>query len=354
MAEDIYKIIQEKMHAYPLGAPADPRFFEILKLYFTPEEAAVIARMEMRPMQAAEIAALAGQPETGIVQMMESLADRGLIFSRKKKDQVFYSLMPPLPGIFEFPVMKGKEIPHFEELSRLWNEYFEKSLGPYMHDERGPATLRILPIEQEIQSNLEVLPFELASDIVNKAHMLALAKCPCRLITRKCDSPIDVCILLNAYADYLTDRKIARKLSVDEAHGILIRTEEAGLVHTTNNSKESMPFVCSCCSCCCFMLRGAVQLNLPRSVATSRYLAKVDGDNCEGCGLCEERCHFSAITVSDTSGITGEKCYGCGLCVSECPNHAISLILRPDYIHPPENGSDLLRQLAEARGTIVK
>ncbi len=100
------------------------------------------------------------------------------------------------------------------------------------------------------------------------------------------------------------------------------------------------------------MMRGVVQLNLPQAIAASRYLAEVNDSDCDSCGLCESHCHFSAITLGDTAEIEAAKCYGCGLCVEECPNDAISLIPRPDYIQPPENGVELIQQLASARGKI--
>ncbi len=353
MPEDAYKIIQEKLHAYPLGAPPDPSFSRILRLIFTPMEAAVLAKMELKPMSAAIIAGFTGKSEAEIKEMLENLANQGLVFSRKKNDDVLYSLLPPLPGIFEFPFMKKDPGPDSDQLSKLWNQYFQNALGPYMHDERGPATLRVLTVEREIPRSIEIMPFETVSDIIDNAHLLALAQCPCRQATRNCDAPLDVCIILNSMADFLTDRNIAKKISTDEAHDALHRAEDAGLIHTTNNSKKSMPFVCNCCACCCFMLRGVSELSLPGAIATSKYQAKVDSDNCDACGLCEPKCRFSAISVSDSAEVARERCYGCGLCVRECPNDSIMLIPRPDYIHPPETGADLLQQLAKARTTEV-
>ena len=108
MGTDDYRIIQEKMDAHPLGAPADPSFTEILKLYLSPEEAAVVARMELSPMTADQIAALTGKPAVEITQMLEELAARGLIFLKRKQDITYYRLVPPMPGIFEFTLMKGE------------------------------------------------------------------------------------------------------------------------------------------------------------------------------------------------------------------------------------------------------
>ncbi len=306
--------------------------------------------MELRPMSAAEIAERAGQPETEVFQILENLSSRGLIFSRKKGDKTFYILVPPMPGIFEFMYVKGEKSPDLDKLGKLWNQYFENALGPYMHDERGPSNLRILAVEQQVPHNLDVMPFERVSQLIEDARLIAMGNCQCRQASNNCDAPLDVCLLLDSWADYLVDRKMARTISDDEALNVLDRAEDAGLIHCTDNAKGGISFVCNCCSCCCFMLRGIVQLNLPKAVASSRYLARIDTDNCDACGLCESSCQFSAITILDTAEINDEKCYGCGLCAGECPNNAILLAPRPNYIEPPNTGMELITQLAHARG----
>ena len=49
-----------------------------------------------------------------------------------------------------------------------------------------------------------------------------------------------------------------------------------------------------------------------------------DAEACTGCGECERRCRFGAITVKH---IKESGCEGCGLCVLACPTGALSLQL---------------------------
>jgi len=45
-----------------------------------------------------------------------------------------------------------------------------------------------------------------------------------------------------------------------------------------------------------------------------------------GCGMCEKVCIYSAVKQQGASFvIDGEKCDGCGLCTVRCANHAIEL-----------------------------
>jgi len=62
-------------------------------------------------------------------------------------------------------------------------------------------------------------------------------------------------------------------------------------------------------------------------IASSGYVAQVDGDLCAGCGECADMCQFAAISVDDGfARIDTAACMGCGVCVSHCPQEAISLV----------------------------
>jgi ferredoxin len=55
--------------------------------------------------------------------------------------------------------------------------------------------------------------------------------------------------------------------------------------------------------------------------------AKVDKDECTGCGTCVEECPTEAITLNDDdiAVVNEDECTECGLCVDSCPTSAIKL-----------------------------
>ncbi len=64
----------------------------------------------------------------------------------------------------------------------------------------------------------------------------------------------------------------------------------------------------------------------------------IDANKCISCGICADKCDYSAITIPDTAVIDGNKCIGCAGCIAVCPQKAI------------ENtwgGSNFLEKLAE-------
>jgi len=60
----------------------------------------------------------------------------------------------------------------------------------------------------------------------------------------------------------------------------------------------------------------------------SGFIARLETEKCNLCGLCVDKCIFDAITYENENIIINEdKCFGCGLCSYNCPESAIQLIL---------------------------
>ena len=71
---------------------------------------------EMTAKTAEDAARRAGLPPEGAEEVLERLADRGVIGARKKDGVTMYSLLPVMPGIFELPFMSGEKTELTERL----------------------------------------------------------------------------------------------------------------------------------------------------------------------------------------------------------------------------------------------
>ena len=55
-------------------------------------------------------------------------------------------------------------------------------------------------------------------------------------------------------------------------------------------------------------------------------VAKVNTEECTGCGICVDECPATAIELKKEMAIVDEEeCTECGTCVDSCPNSAISM-----------------------------
>ena len=339
---DVYERLREILDAHPSGAPKSKAFDEILRILFTHEEAELAVHMSFSPKPAHEIASAAGIPVDEAEYLLESMADKAAIFSREKDGKLSYGLLPTVPGLFEFPLMRGGTAPIHGRLGKLWTKYRKDGLSASFAGNPTPM-VRVVPVRQAIDATIYIHPYEEVSKLIEKADYIALGRCACRVSVGACHSPKDVCLFFDAPARFLVERRYARAIEREEAHRVLDRAEEAGLVHTSSNSADRASFICNCCPCCCIILTSRTRLNLSHGFATSGFQPQVDSEACTGCQLCaDERCPMSAIEMkNDCAAVDYEKCIGCGLCVTACPAAAMMLVRRSKQPDIPATFQDL-------------
>jgi Na+-translocating ferredoxin:NAD+ oxidoreductase subunit B len=343
MNEDIYLKLCNHLNKYPLWAPPTDAFLEILRIMFTPEEAEFALSLSPRLETVSQIAQRTGKDTEYLRNMLEQMVKNGVLNkefgSPKDMKEDRYGLLPTAPGIWEVTFAKKEKTPRTEELGRLWRRHYEQGWGQEMGRRIKAPAMRVLPVGQSIDADVEVLPYEKASEFLKTADYCAVCDCACRsaseLAGESCGKPTDVCLMFGDFAKFLVETDRARKIDHEGALDVLRRSEEAGLVHLTMNTSDAVASICSCCSCCCTQLRSISYLPKPSAIAKSRFIASLNPDLCTGCGVCEDRCQVNAIEVVDeTAELDQVRCIGCGLCVTTCPSEAIVLIERTEYEEP--------------------
>jgi Pyruvate/2-oxoacid:ferredoxin oxidoreductase delta subunit/DNA-binding transcriptional ArsR family regulator len=347
---DIYEELRRHLDKHPTGAPEAPEILEILTILFTAEEAKVAAAMPFRPKSAEEIAERAGVSPEEAKARLESLADKGLVYAREKEGEWGYALLPVMPGIFEFPFMKGKKDETLERLAGLWDDYLP--LVARVSPEDIPIA-RVIPIQEEVENEPQVLTYEKVYQLIDEAEVLGLAHCACRTAFANCDAPLEACMLFDDTCRYLVDRGFARYISKEEMKQKLKEFDELGLVHNVNNSQDKLQFICNCCSCCCGFLRSIIELKIPNFLATSGFLASVDEELCNGCAVCEDRCPMDAIElVDEVARVDTDRCIGCALCATGCDTEAVEMVRRIDLPATPTTMPEMGVKILESKGKL--
>src|SRR5450759_902454 len=350
---DIYEQLRERLDAHPATAPKAEAIDKILRMLFTPEEAGIAVNMSYKTKNVKAIAKLAGISEDMAKKNLESMANKGIIVSRKKDGDVRYGLVPLIPGVFEFPFMKGATTPMHKKLGQLWEEYHHEALGSSFAGNPTPL-MRVVAVEKSIPSKDRIHPYEEVKNFINNANFIALAGLACRISVEKCDKPREVCLIFESAGEFLVERGFARKISKEEGLKVLDIAEKAGLVHTSNNSADKANLICNCCPCCCTVLRGKTQLKHPHAFETSRFAAFVQKNDCSGCGICaDERCPVKAITITDdVASVNEAECIGCGLCVTGCPVETIKLVERKQVPAIPASIQEMAVKILQEKGRL--
>jgi len=325
---DVYAELAKKV-----GMEGSPIVARVWRLLCSEEEAQLVNAL---PGTAEEMAARFGKDLTVMQQMLESLFMRGTVFENVKDGKV---ISRPPRHIIQFHDATVLWPAVTKDILDAWTEFHEQEyhqIPEAVTQLKMPPMMRVIPVNEGIAAKAAVMPYEDAVRMVESATSLAVTNCTCRMLMKKCDKPLEVCLQLNKGADYNIRRGSGRKITVMEAKEILERAERAGLVHTTENRAGVGTTLCNCCECCCITLPFMHDPKTSGVLAPSRFRAAVDPDLCIGCGLCVDICPMGAITQSNEiySVVNEAACIGCGLCASDCPTTAITLeqVREQDFI----------------------
>jgi ferredoxin len=212
--------------------------------------------------------------------------------------------------------------PYLEELLQKYDRWLERGKISY------PS--RVIPVRESLPADQWVLPEEKVMEILGNSETIAVQDCECRTIYERCDHPLRVCLLLNEFARKNIKNGKAEAIDLSEASQILKEANRSGLVHLSLFMPDHAIFaLCSCCSCCCHDFQIIQRYRRKGIMVHSEYFAITDLSLCNHCGICVERCSFSARLIDEQQLIfSKESCMGCGLCVSTCPEEAINMIFR--------------------------
>ena len=352
MTEDVYYKLGERLNEYPVKMPLVDAFLDILREYYTEEQAALGAAIPRGVHLARDLATLLSRDEQELVASLETMADNGLIFTAKNDaGETEYSLTPFVPGVWELQLMKGTETEHDRRAARMMRDFGKTLQGLMIETLKDPemakqfvpeAAARTITVQEELPPGTEIYPFEKLAEMVGKEESFAAAVCYCRhhayLVDEPCklqDVPQNACLSFGKVADFVVDRGFGQRISKQECLQILKDAEKAGLVHNANNNVGDLVFVCNCCGCCCGFLKMLREHDIKAMLAVSNFQVAIDKETCTGCGDCVDRCQMEALRLEgEVATVKIDHCVGCGNCVSVCPTESLSMVRRSDA-RPP-------------------
>ncbi len=344
-ARDIYRRLGDKIDG-AVPTPWNASLHAILKELYTEEEADLVVRMPYGPSPFKRLVEVTGLAPARLQELLEAMTAKGLVMDLWVKEEYLYLPSPLVIGIFELTLMRTRGELKTKEWAKLFHEYFAD--GSFFAANLGPGVKfsihRALPHEEAVSPDgpMEILDYEKASALIDAADRFAVGICACRheqlhMGQKACDVPLETCTSFGMSADYLIRHGLAREISRPEMRDLFAASRERRLVLCADNVQKDIGYVCHCCKCCCYALRGITQFGYPNAVATSGFIAKVTEKPCTGCGSCVKACPVHAVTVSaKTPSIDEAACLGCGVCVLACPTKALGLRPRVQRVIPPE------------------
>ena len=348
--DQVYIKLQKHLDKQPVGFPATRSGVEIkiLKHIFTPEEAEIACCLSYKFEPLKTIFSRAGHRVDSPKELktcLNRIQKKGGIESKIKNGKIYYCNAPLIVGMYEYQL--NRLTPEF---IKDFDEYTSgKDFGIEFLSTKLPQ-MRTIPVAKSIHPHHKVSTFDEVATLIQQAEgPFVIYACICRkkksLEGKSCKKTDrqETCLAIGSMAQMELQSGAGREITRDEAMSIIERNQKEGLVLQPSNT-ERAEFICSCCGCCCGMLRTHKILPKPLDFWASNFHAKVDKETCERCGACEKRCQVRAVNVSEKKQpavVNLDRCLGCGVCVPGCPTQSITLVKKPAEVRPPLTREDL-------------
>ncbi len=374
MAHEVMKsgftALVDRLNRFPQGAPPSETLFKILNVLFDEEEARLVALLPIKPFTARQAAHIWNTDIKEAQNILDGLADRAILVDSEHDGEVSYTLPPPMAGFFEFSMMRLRGDVDQKVLGELFYQYmnveedFIKCLFTHGETQLGRTFVNEPALPSE--SNLQVLDYERASEVIRTATHRGIGVCYCRHkmqhVDRACDAPMDICMTFNTSADSLIRHHYAREVDVKEGLDLLQQAYENNLVQFGENVREGVNFICNCCGCCCEALIAQRRFSVLHPIHTTNFIPQIDISTCNGCGKCVAACPVEAMTLVSTNDphhpnqkmakLNEDICLGCGICVRTCAKNGIRLQSRPERVLTPMNSVHRVVVMAVERGNL--
>ncbi|NHI94504.1 MAG: hypothetical protein EAX96_18580 [Candidatus Lokiarchaeota archaeon] len=353
---DYYEEVRTKLEMGPLFAPKHEATYEIMKILWNEEEIKILYHFPKAydPIGIQELAEKTGIPKAQLKTTLNRLSEKGTLSKKGSK----FSLMTLAPGVFERYYCERKDTEeNLTKAAVIFRKIMDDILPQLLMEAKVKLMRPLLPIDAKekliqidttINTKSQVLPHEIAEEIINKYDYFATVPCQCRLLGEYSGEPCKRapaelgCLFCGLMGQVTVELGWGKELTKQEAIEHLRKAEKAGLVHHTVDdiSAESKLFICNCCSCHCGVLSPSKKSRI-YATNPSNYRPERDNTLCVKCGTCMEKCPMDAIfhiypRKTDSSDehmlLRDEYCIGCGVCAVNCPNNAIKMVKISDSI----------------------
>jgi ferredoxin len=349
--DQVYYKLQKHLNNQAVGFPATKSGAEIriLKHVFTPNEAELVLYLSFRFQSVEKIFSKARkviESKQALERVLQCILKKGGIEVKSENGISYYRCIPLIVGMYE--LQHNRLTPEFIQ---DFNDYVsDRAFGVEFISTKLPQ-MRTIPIKKSIEPTHTISTYdEIFSLLEDSKGPFAILECTCRKKKSmegkvcKVTDRKETCLCIGEMSHVLSDMNAGRIISKEEAISILEENQNEGLVLQPSNTRD-VDFICSCCGCCCGILRMQKRLPKPIHYWTSNFYATIETSTCKGCGICEAKCHVNAIRTlkkHEHAIIDLDRCIGCGICVSICPTTSIALEKKQNETAPPQNREELL------------
>ncbi len=361
--DKLYRALQVHLDKQTLGFPETPSGSDItlLKQLFTPAQAEITLLLTYRYESLRELqqrAEKVGKSAEETERLLDETAKRAVIGFRRKDGVKQYRTVPYVVGMLEGAVITTPPA-SMPDLIAAHLKYSADGLFWRDFINTKVPQMRTIPVQKSITLEHPIGSYDEIKKIIEANDgPIVILECVCRRGAERAGQPCkrtsrkETCMALGDAARTLAaSGRLGRQISKEEALEIMKNNQDDGLVLQPSNAQVPGA-ICSCCGCCCGLLKLQKFIPDPVSHWATNFYAEVNPELCSGCGLCEERCQVGAMKLNDdskTATVDLTRCLGCGLCVVACQEDAIKLRNKATEIVPPPTMDDTMEVIMSSK-----
>jgi len=355
-----YRVARTIAKAGKMPIPISSTVIELLKLIITQKQGKFILYFKKPTLNIQELKERTNFNDHELDEILTNLMKEGVIVGVPSRTTgiMVYRLLPMWPGLFEYQFLRinntevsRKKALLFEKIFNELREGTQKNYNTIIDQFKSlPALDRVIPVDEQINVGTEgIMPYEEIESILENYDDIAISNCYCRtekeLVNDPCklNAPKRNCFFFDKSAQFVIKYNFGEKISKKNTLKVFNEAEDYGLVHKVFhvhlNTENKIEAICNCCKCCCGPFQMYYRGIMPIHTITS-YLARINDEDCIGCGVCAQKCPMESIDLIDNkAAIDSSKCIGCGLCAHHCPERAIKLERtgpRDVFVPPPK------------------
>ena len=361
------EVARKLSHPLLLGPPVCEELMAVIRHLYTEEEASLVAELGIvRARTAAQVAKAVRRPVDEVAPLLTRMARQvRTLWEDPGKDVPHYRLLPLMPGIFEMVCINPPGVPWSpfqQRFAELFEALYETGYFAGLVRRNAPV-VRFLPAGQQALGHQMALPSEKMEVVAERYDTFAIGQCQCRLAMRAtgrgCDRTIDNCTAMGEWAESAIRLGVMKRVSRADFLEIKAQAQAEGMVSFLLNMEHAGGQAsCSCCGCCCHLMRLVNEFNSPAGIAPPHFRPQIDRSACRHCGKCAKACPMGALVI-DAGNKTGwelpHRCIGCGLCATACDKQqAIRMEPVPYYQLPADSWFGFIsRTLPAAAGNAL-
>ena len=282
--------------------------YRVFEQWITDEQINILLNIKgtMKVNLPGSIAKRAGIPKKRAKALLHELAETGVILEVAIPKVGLALYLQPLytPGVFEFLLLNEKFCRAHPEIAYAFEQHATESQACHaMNTPMGAGIMRVIPVESSIPADAEQIDKERVSYYIEKnAEHLCALPCQCRRVRKLMDEGSgdpdeSFCLFMGHCADMFINLGRGKKLSKEEAYGLMQHVEDIGCVHQITTLEDGNTFaICNCQPESCLALGMTQYYNTPQA-SQSNYVAEIDSEKCVACGQCTTTCANNAIQM---------------------------------------------------------